>query len=452
MNFTRPKGFVILAASIALAIGGFVLYQSPFVLTTDPPAAAFTPNLPAVVFRPDPPVISPSPPIEDELSLSYITDLTQYLEDYPILPPYKDHFGEIGRRTRLLRDALVFAESGHDPSHQELMQAVNTGAIHLFPFLRQPGHPDSQTPLSDIRSSFTPGSAGIVIPVGDKNIRYVGHLLASLLRIVGTQLPIQIVYAGDNDLSKQNRDFLATLASATSKFRRSSSTFSALEFVDILTIFDDSTLRLQEGGWAIKPFAVLGSSFEKVILVDADAVFLKSPDVLLDQAAFRRSGALLFRDRLLWQNAYQERHEWYHSQIKRPSATLMKSKVWTEKYAEEADSGIVVVDKSRTDVLIGLLHICWQNSYDVREEVTYQLTYGDKETWWMGFELAGSTYESERHYGAIVGWDADFFAERREELRSDSEAENNNPSEKIAVLSSRIWMRTNSCYGSMAAS
>lgn len=317
------------------------------------------------------------------------------------------------------------------------MQAANTGAIHLFPFLRQlPGHPDSQTPLSDIRSSFIPASAGIVIPVGDRNIRYAGHLLASLLRVVGTQLPIQIVYAGDDDLSKHNREFLATLAGATSKSRRSSSTPSALEFVDILTIFDDSTLKLQEGGWAIKPFALLGSSFEKVILMDADAVFLKSPDILLEQAAFRRSGALLFRDRLLWQHAYQERHVWYHSQIKRPSATLMKSKVWTEEYAEEADSGVIVVDKSRTDVFMGLLHICWQNSYDVREEVTYQLTYGDKETWWMGFELAGSTYEMERHYGSIIGWDADFFAERCEELRTDKEVRDvevgsNSPSTKI---------------------
>lgn len=361
------------------------------------------------------------------LSFSYITDLIQYFEDHPLLPPYKDHFGELGRRTRLLRDILVSADNSHDSSHQqELMRAANAGAVQLFPFLRRlPGHVDSQIPLSDIRSSFKPGSAGIVIPVGNKNIRYAGHLLVSLLRVVGTELPIQIVYAGDDDLSRENRDFLATLAGAAGHARQSSSTSSALEFINILTIFDDSTLRLQEGGWAIKPFAVLGSSFEKVILMDADAVFLKSPDILLQQDAFHRSGALLFRDRLLWQHSYQERHEWYHSQIKRPSATLLTSKVWTEEYAEEADSGVVVVDKSRTDVFMALLHICWQNSYDVREEVTYKLTYGDKETWWMGFELAGSTYEMERHYGSILGWEADFFAAR------DAETENGSSSKKI---------------------
>ena len=41
-----------------------------------------------------------------------------------------------------------------------------------------------------------------------------------------------------------------------------------------------------------------------------------------------------------------------------------------EGYAEEGDSGVVVADKSRLGVLIGLLHIAWQNTRDVREAYT----------------------------------------------------------------------------------
>lgn len=418
LKLSRAKGCVVVAASLSIALGGFILYQPSFDFITSSPAAEFTASPPIQII---PPVVPTAPTSAtavsldaSQLSSSFITDLLQYFQDYPISAPYKDHFGELGRRTRILRDILAVADRDDASTHQEeLFYAANTAAVQLFPFLKQlPSHPNSQTPLTDIRSSFVPDSAGIVISVGDKNIRYAGHLLVCLLHVVGTRLPIQIFYAGDDDLSKDNRDFLTSLVNAApGKFSRSPATAPIIEFVNVLSIFDDTTLKLKEGGWAIKPFAALSSTFERVVLLDADAVFLKSPDLLLEQTAFQQTGALLFHDRLLWQHSYPERHEWYHSQIKRPSKTLQQSKVWTEEYAEEADSGVVVIDKRRTDVFMALLHICWQNSYDVREEVTYKLTYGDKETWWMGFEMAGATYEMERHYGAILGWEEDFFAE-----------------------------------------
>ncbi len=87
-----------------------------------------------------------------------------------------------------------------------------------------------------------------------------------------------------------------------------------------------------------------------------------------------------------------------------PSTTLLKSLVWTEDYAEEADSGVVVMDKSRIPLLMGLLHVCWQNRVPIREEVTYKMTYGDKETWWFGLELSNAPYAFEAHYGSIIGW------------------------------------------------
>ncbi len=86
-----------------------------------------------------------------------------------------------------------------------------------------------------------------------------------------------------------------------------------------------------------------------------------------------------------------------------PSAALLKSKVWTEGYAEEGDSGVVVIDKRRIDTIMGLLHICWQNVKAVREEWTYRMTYGDKESWWFGLELTSVPYAFEQHYGAVLG-------------------------------------------------
>ena len=328
-----------------------------------------------------------------------LDDIVQYFTDFPITTPYKDGFGEQGRRTKILGDCLIWVEKLplDAPNKRILQDAVERIAMSLYPFLRgSPKKLNSHTPLSDLRSSFDTDTAGIVIPTGDKTVRFAAHLIESLHSVLGSSLPIQIAYAGDADLSPKSRDRLAKLGGAGS-----------VEFLDITTVFIDSSLRFNEasGGWALKPFAALASRFEKVILLDADSVFFQKPEVLLQQSGFLKSGAFLFHDRLLWQHGFPERHAWWREQIRRPSATLNKSRVWKEDFAEEGDSGVVVVDKSQVNVLIGLLHICWQNMYDVREEITYKMTYGDKESWWLGFELTGSSYEMEEHYGAIVGWE-----------------------------------------------
>ncbi len=156
-----------------------------------------------------------------------------------------------------------------------------------------------------------------------------------------------------------------------------------IELVDILHVFDDTTLQLANGGWAVKAFAALASKYEQVILLDAVAVFVQPPEVVFAQRDYKETGALLYHDRLLWQHGFKDRHDLWKKQMehKDPSPALLKSLVWMEDYAEEADSGLVALNKGRLTVLTGLLHICWQNTFDVRDQITYKITYGDKESW-----------------------------------------------------------------------
>uniref|UniRef100_L2FMZ3 Glycosyl transferase n=1 Tax=Colletotrichum fructicola (strain Nara gc5) TaxID=1213859 RepID=L2FMZ3_COLFN len=384
------------------------------------------------------------------LNLDAINKTAQYFVDYPLGPPYKKIFGELGERTKILRSWIEALEE-RTPKGQRLVGAerdflaeqIERVAASLYPFLQSPPRdPHSRSPLADLRRSFgsaeppvrqpqqqqlpvvpvvedsvdavagapadaisrrqaddgiyKPKNAGIVIPTGSGTLRFACHLVASLTRVHRTTLPIQIVYAGDEDLSEEDRDTLVQAAATGDN--------GHIEFLDITTVFNDTTLRLAEGGWAIKPFAALGSRFEEVILLDADVVFMQAPEQLLQQRSYRDKGALLFHDRLLWKGQFPERHDWYHEMIKRPSEELSKSRVWTERYAEEGDSGIVVLNKGRLDVLMGLLHIGWQNTYAVRNSWTYRITYGDKETYWIGLEVTGSKYSFSRHYGGMVGW------------------------------------------------
>ncbi|OHW97263.1 glycosyl transferase [Colletotrichum incanum] len=304
------------------------------------------------------------------------------LIDNPIQPPYKSKFYDLGQRVQTAREWVKFLDKAPmSESSELLLEAVESAIGSVFSFIQHsPMRPYSKTPFSDLRSSIVPGSRGFVIPTGRETLRYATHLIGSLKEILHSNVTIQIVYAGDEDLPPEDRE-------------RLHSRFSEVQFLDILTVVDDTALRLVKGGWAIKAFAALYAPFEKVILSDADSVFVQAPETLFLDPSYESTGALLFHDRLLWQHAFADRHEWWRSSL-----------VWTEDYAEEGDSGLVVTDESRLDVLMGLLHVAWQNTYDVREEVTYKITYGDKESWWLGFELSGASYAFEKHYGAMVGW------------------------------------------------
>lgn len=318
--------------------------------------------------------------------------VADYFTSYP-LP--ESEFGQMGKRLQILEDWMLHSESVSYSAEQKVVLSKNieSAALSFTPFLRNPSKPQDSQPLQSLRRSFVPGTKGIVISTGHKRFRFACHLIANLRQVLGSTLPIQIAYAGNSDLPTENRKYLESLGPDITTF-------------DITAIFDDSTLQLAENGWATKAFALLGSTFEQVMLLDADTIFLQKPEVIFeDHPGYRETGTLLFHDRLLWQNAFKERHAWWEKELAHTelSNTIKHSKVYIDKYAEEADSGVVVVDKGRLEVLVGLLHICWQNTYAVREAFTYRQGYGDKESWWFGFELAGTPYSMEDHYGSIVG-------------------------------------------------
>ncbi|WEW57500.1 hypothetical protein PRK78_002967 [Emydomyces testavorans] len=271
-----------------------------------------------------------------------------------------------------------------------LWPTIETFALSLFPFLRRPvGH----RPLYSLLRRHERGTKGVVIPVGISSFRFACHLVGSIRNVLKSQIPIEIAYAGESDLPLAHRQFLSSLG-------------SAIYLLDVTAYFDDSLVNFATGMWAIKPFAILASRFEQAMLMDSDSVLLQKPETLFDgHGGFKKTGVLLFHDRLLFKNAFPARHEWWQEQMKHssPSSNFQTSRVHTEKYAEEGESGLVVVDKARLPVLMGLLHVAWQNTEEVRTKVTYVMGYGDKESWWLAFELCNVPYTFESHYAAILG-------------------------------------------------
>jgi alpha 1,3-mannosyltransferase len=166
--------------------------------------------------------------------------------------------------------AMLFKMVSKEREAEELVMSI-------FPFVQHPSNRSDTAPLRSLRSTFTPGSRGIVIPTGRNDARFAGYLILSLRDIHKITLPIMIAYAGDQDLPLPQRQKLKELR-------------PGVEFLDVTAVLSDTFMGLHNGSWAVKPFAALASRFEQVILVDADAVFVRSPEILFDEPGYREMG------------------------------------------------------------------------------------------------------------------------------------------------------------------
>merc|ERR1712224_174005 len=96
--------------------------------------------------------------------------------------------------------------------------------------------------------------------------------------------------------------------------------------------------RSRPGIWAVKPLAVVGSRFQKVLLLDADNLPIHDPSTLFDTVEFRLSGALFWPDF----RRYPDRGHY--------AWQALSAGRWTSRpgFCQwEQESGQVVVDKAR---------------------------------------------------------------------------------------------------------
>lgn len=120
--------------------------------------------------------------------------------------------------------------------------------------------------------------------VGDKRKIIIANALtniASLRRVYNSSIAIELFYVGEGDLSAANRQKLL-------KFEKVR-LYNLLEYVDL----EAATLRK----YLSKPFALLVSSFQHAMLIDADSIFLKDPAGLFKSKAYQETGTSFWNDR-----------------------------------------------------------------------------------------------------------------------------------------------------------
>jgi alpha 1,3-mannosyltransferase len=205
------------------------------------------------------------------------------------------------------------------------------------------------------------GGRGIVFSAGDHQAPF---LLTSIptLRQLGCDLPIEVMYLGDDDLSEDFRTDLESLSGVITR--------------DLSQMVNDKGWKL--AGWAGKPFAILFSSFREVIFIDADSLFFQTPEVLFDDPSYLETGALFFRDRLMMPEL---KKKWLQKVLPKPiSKKATQSRFWTGESGHMQESGVVVVDKCKH--FVALLLVTRMNGPDRDGDAAkgkigvYDLVYG----------------------------------------------------------------------------
>ena len=217
---------------------------------------------------------------------------------------------------------------------------------------------------------------GIVVCVYNDYVPLAMGNLQIVRTVLGSELPIEVFYMGDNDLSESNRKILETIPNLTTR--------------NILEIFDDEDINMS--GWAIKAFALMASSFQEAILMDADVIFLQKPESLFKSLIYQEKGALFFQDRTMYTVNFQSLKkavQWIADVLPKPFKVSLHSRFAAMESSHQQESGVVVIDKKKR--FTGLLATCLLNVDEVRN-VAYSHMYGDKETFWIGFEIVREPY------------------------------------------------------------
>ncbi|TPX78121.1 hypothetical protein CcCBS67573_g00581 [Chytriomyces confervae] len=278
------------------------------------------------------------------------------------------------------------ATAAHDQLQAELQNVESVLTKLLYGWI-MPRYPNIRALQKDFTAA--PGNKdldmGIVITTGQWHFELALHAIETIREVLKCDLPIEIQYAGPDDL--------------TADMRKAFNSLPNVKTVDVLDKFD-SSVGIQ--GWAIKPFAILASRFRTVIFFDADALTFQNPEKFVkDSIIFRQYGTLFYHDRTVKNGGNLEWFKGINPQNSRYSNSL---RYMDDRSHNEMESGVVVVDKGRTGNLHAMLMTCKMNSKEERDKMTYKHMHGDKESFWMSWDMARVPYKFVPSYGGAVGY------------------------------------------------
>ncbi len=265
----------------------------------------------------------------------------------------------LGLKLRLLKKIKEFSGSEATELKAEIEK-------NLFGWL-QPTFFD----VDSLRDSWE--GKGIVIVTGNKHAKLAAHLI-KIVRILGCMLPIEIFYADAEDLNQE------WITHYDKQFNVKSVSLSSLI----------ESKKLDIHSWDLKPFALLFSSFEEVILFDADAVVLRDPMTLFEEAGYKSEGTVFFKDRIMGGHTRHPLKPWFERSFPDLSDLARNSTMYNEKGHYELEAGLLVMNKAKH--YVGILAASLLNLEPIRSKELHEYSHGEKESYWFGLELVGESY------------------------------------------------------------
>jgi len=202
---------------------------------------------------------------------------------------------------------------------------------------------------------------GIVICGGGEKYFPGTWVLVNILRYHGCDLPIELWHLGKEELSEHMAQLIQPLG---------------VTCIDGFEVRKKHPCRILKG-WELKAFALLYSSFEEVLLLDADNVPTNDPTELFNWPEYERTGAVFWPD------------------VNKLSKGRRIWELVGTPYREESEfeSGQILVNKRRCWKALNLSLFLNEHS-----DFYYKYIHGDKETFHMGFRKTQTDYEMTQHH------------------------------------------------------
>lgn len=217
---------------------------------------------------------------------------------------------------------------------------------------------------------------GIVMCAGGKS--YLAEAFASLrtVRRAGCDLPVEIFYVGREEMPSADLAALFVAGVGNVTFRDATS-----PGIDMGPV-KPTKLR----GWEIKSYALLLTSFDEILFLDADCGVLVDPTFLFSDPAFERYGNVFWPD------------YWF-----RENLILQELRVdfGSKRYPPgfETESGEILIRKNACRN--ALVHAWLLNKH---QDVTYRMYHGDKDLFRVGFNMAGTPFYQIERMPGILGF------------------------------------------------
>jgi len=190
---------------------------------------------------------------------------------------------------------------------------------------------------------------GIVYLAGGKTYFINAYASVKMLRHLGCNLPVEWFYMGE-EMKPQWIKVVENIPN--------------VRCIDLGKLNKNNAKA--NGGWQNKITAILASSFDEVLFLDADNFVWENPEYLFEAKEYKENGAILWKDISDWRKDQNKVLEDYFGCI-----PVTK---------ECCESGQLLFNKDKCLKALNKV-----KEYSLDSENSYKIVYGDKDTFYFGF-------------------------------------------------------------------